>query len=240
MAITYVGGASGTNTNGNNPSVSLTALTGGSDSAAAQNDLVIFSYGDPYAAADLDLATVGAGWTEIADLFANDTIDTQFGVFWKIMTATPDTSVVGVASTDAGSGTAGAVQVFRGIDLTTPFDVTSVPTTGLNTALPDPSSIDWSTSGVWTVIAAGAGHTQGAVTYTFPTGYTTDAVQAVGNDTNDISVLMGYNLAPADPENPGAFTWNGTDNVAFSWAAVTMALRPATGGSQFISVLVGV
>lgn len=109
--------------------------------------------------------------------------------------------------------------------------VTSTTATGIDTFHPDPPSIDHGNpSGVWTVIAGASGQDvagAGATSYTFPTGYTTNAIDLGQDDTSDVTVGMGYNTAPADPENPGVMTHNSVDNVAYSWCAATLALRPA-------------
>jgi hypothetical protein len=53
-------------------------------------------------------------------------------------------------------------------------------------------------------------------------------VQISHNDTVDVLVGMGYNEAPADPENPAAFSAANIGTAsANSWCAVTMSLLPA-------------
>ena len=96
------------------------------------------------------------------------------------------------------------------------------------------------TVAIWAVIAAMTGHTGGATaTFTFPTGYTTNAAQRAHNDTIDALAGMGYNTAPSDPENPGAFTAANIGTAADNaWCAVTMALKvapPPPAGQPFLS-----
>lgn len=195
-----------------------------------QNDLVIVAYaiGDNDNL-NFDMAVVTAGYTEVADLFADDTQECNLGVFWKVMGATPDTSVTvdGLGGTDAA--VAAVVMIFRGVNTTTPMDVTPTTATAINTMHPNPPSIDHlNPSGLWTVIAGASGHTlAGTGTYTFPTGYTTDAIDRGADDTSDVTVGMGYRTNPADPEDPGVMTHSGTDSTAFAWCATTLALRPA-------------
>lgn len=223
MAISFVGSAEGSAANG--ADVTL-ALPGGTTT----DDLVVVAYtiGDNDGV-NFDMAMVTTGYTEVADLFANDTQDISLGVYWKVMGGTPDTTaaVDGLGGTDAA--VAAVCMVFRGVDTTTPMDVTPTTATGINTMHPDPPSVDHSNpAGVWTVIAGASGHTLlGAGTYTFPTGYITDAIDRGQDDTSDCTVGMGYRTSPADPENPGAMTHSGTDSVAFAWCAATLALRPA-------------
>lgn len=233
MAISFVGSAEANAINGANVTVDLTAITG-----LAEDDLVIFAYSIGTQAGNHDMAATG--YTEVADLFSDDGGDTNLGVFYKFMTATPDSSVTGTGNANAGSSAAAVAFAFRGVDLTTPMDVTATTATGINTMHPNPPSIDFADVSAWTVIAVGNAHqTGGAGTYTFPTGYTTDAREAGADDTVDTTCGMAYNSGPADPEDPGALTHTGTDSANYSWAAVTMALRPAAGGAASISFDVG-
>ena len=152
-------------------------------------------------------------------MFVDDTDDANVAVWYKFMGATPDTSVVVEGSTGGtDSSIAVVVMVFRGVNTTTPMDVAATTATGINTADTDPLSIDHNNpSGVWTVIAGASGHVLGgASTYTFPTGYTTNAIDRGSDDTNDITVGMGYNSAPSDPENPGIMNHSGTDATSNS------------------------
>lgn len=234
MAITYVGGATASSAGNTDVSVSLTALTGGSDSAPSAGDLVIFAYNIADADnADLNMAcnTTGFDTNEVADLFGNGTQDANLGVYWKFMTATPDTAVVGEGSL-GGTDTAiqGVAMVFRGVATVAqggPFDTTATTDQGTTGGLPDPPSINTSgAAGICTVIVGSNAHAAGSGgAFTAPANYTTDFL-TIGNvdDTADGIIGMGYNLSPSDPEDPGAFA----DNVAATgWCAVTMALKPA-------------
>lgn len=223
MAISFVGSAEASAIDGANVTITLPA-------GMAAGDLVIVAYaiGDNDGV-DHNMAMVTGGYTEVADLFANDAQDTHLGVFWKIMAAIPDTTatVDGLGGTDAA--VAAVCMVFRGVDNTTPMDVTPTTATGLNTMHPNPPLIDYVTTSVWTVICVASGHTRGGTgTYTFPTGYTTNPIDCGSDDTNDVTVGMGYRTNPADPEDPGGLVHSGTDSTNFCWCAATLALRPAS------------
>jgi hypothetical protein len=226
MAISYVGGATSTSAGNTDVSVSLAALTGGSDSAPSTDDLIIFAYNIADADnADLNLACNTAGFAEIADLFGDGTNDANLGVFWKLFVA--ETAVVGEGSL-GGTDTAiqGVAMVFRGVDTGAPFDVASTTNQGTTGGNPDPPSINHNNpTGLWTVIVGANAHTANADgTFTAPTGYTTDFLTVGNQDTADGIIGMGYNTAPSDPEDPGAMT---SSHTATGWCAVTMALRPA-------------
>ena len=223
MAITFIGSGTGSAVSGGDPTV---ILPGG----VAAGDLIILAYaiGDNDDV-DFDMSVVSpSGYAELADLFSNDDNEANLGVYWKIAGVGEANPVLdGLGGTDAA--VAAACLVFRGTHATTPIDTEPIATaTGLDTAHPDPPSHDHGNpSGVWTVIVGACGRIGGSGAFTNPTGYTTNAVSIGSDDTIDVCLGMGYNTAPADPENPGVMTHSLADNVAYAWAAATLALRPA-------------
>lgn len=237
MAITYVGGNSlgqAGVTATTDITISLTALTGGSDSAAAAGDLVIVALGvGDTDAVDGAMTETSGTYTEVADLYSGSATasEANLGVFYKFLTGA-DASVSVRSNLGNDAGISVAVMVFRGVKTVAsggPFDVTSTTATGTGTGAIDPPSIDTTgTAGIWTVIAGTRAIGTGTNTLTGPTGYTTDFVSApFGDDTVDAITGMGYNSAPSDPENPGTIVWAGTEAAGDGWCAVTMALAPA-------------
>lgn len=238
MAIDYVGGITGNAINAGSITLSLSALTGGLASSPSANDLIIVAYGvgdDDFTQPTLAMTT--AGYTEVTSstLSADGGTagDGNLAVFYKFHVA--DTNAVTTAAgTGTDSSTAAALMVFRGVKLVAdggPFDTTATTATGTSGGDPNPPSINHSgAAGVWTVIACSLGNT-GALTLTAPTGYTTDALNAVGNDSFDASVGLAYNAAPSDPEDPGVFTDSG---AGAAWCAVTMALAPIPPSSSLL------
>jgi hypothetical protein len=223
VAISFIGSVEGGATEGGDVTLDLTTISG-----LAQNDLVIVAYGIGDADnVDENMAMVTAGYTEVADLFSDDVNDTNLGVFYKFMGASPDTSAVvdGLGGIDAA--VVAIAMVFRGVNTGTPMDVAATTSTVIDTMHPNPPSIDWSTAGTWIVIAGASAHQATGTSYTFPTGYTTNAADLLSVDTTKITVGMGYRTNPADPEDPGVMTLAGSDNTAYSAAAVTMALKEA-------------
>lgn len=223
MAISFVGSASANSINGGAVTITLPG-------SMSTDDLIIAAFASPVLV-DVDLTMNTAGYTEVADLYSNDGIDGSLGVFYKFHNGS-DTTAEFTATGGAANGNSGVLMVFRGVKLAAsggPFDVTSTTATGQNTAVANPPSIDHSgASGIWVVAAGGAGHAAGtAGTYTAPANYTTNAITKVGDDDSDSVVALCYRTDPADPEDPGAFTFNGTDDVSYAWCAVTMALSPA-------------
>lgn len=214
MAIQFVGRSSGSTT-----PVSLTALTGGIDTAARQNDLVVYllSFGST---ADVDLSVTTSGYTEIADLYANDTYDANISVGYKFMGATPDTDI----ARPAGTGYALIAHVWRGVHSTNPMDVTPTTRTTIDTGVPTPPAITPTTAGAVVICLAGNALLSG------PAGYTSSQL------SNFVSQTATGTRATA--AGVGSFAWTsgtftptawggGSTNSGSSYAAVSLALRPA-------------
>jgi hypothetical protein len=128
-----------------------------------------------------------------------------------------------LSSSDAG---AVAVQVWRGVDAVTPLDVTSTTATTTNSVLCDPPAITPITNGA-IIISGGAGaHNEGA-DGTFSSSDLTDFRTVGSNDTNDVTIGLGYKIWTSGEFDPAQFTFSEADSTSFSSASVTLALRPA-------------
>jgi len=233
VGIHLMGMESGSNINGADVTVTL-------PTNMVEGDLVIFAYEEAGTLSNLDLSMDTADYTEVADLFADDTLDANVGVYYKFMGATPDTTAVANGSGAAADGLAAVVHVYRGVQLVAnggPFDTTTATTTGTSTILADPPSIDWSGSaGRVAVIAVGGTSASNTGAFGKPANYS-DFIGALGNDTNDAHVALGVNYAPADPENPAAVTFTAADNTSYSYGAATMILRPIELGSGQLHIM---
>lgn len=223
MAITFVGGTSYKSSVGG-ATVSLTSLTGGSDTQPSADDVVVVQWA---CGSNANRGPSATGYTQIAQQFANDVVDTSHYVGIKVMGGTPDTSVGLTVSSNASNGCAIArITVWRGVDTTTPQDVAATLAQALNTALANPGSITPTTSGAKILAFAAAAHTAGAV------DLASSDLSAVFTDnrdaTHDLSVLAGEHDWTSGAFDPAALTFGGTDSTDYSWAAVTMALRPAS------------
>lgn len=221
MGITFIGSASASAIDGGDPSITL-------PSGMQQDDLVIVAgaIGDNDNV-DFVMSMVTTGYSTFFDIFANDAQDCNLGLFYKFMGATPDTTAVFNGQGGADAACAAIAMVFRGLDTAYAADYTF--TTGINTMHPNPPNISWSKVGAWTLIVGASGHTLGGTgTYTFPAGYTTNAVNQGSNDSNDITVGMGYKILPVSPEDPGVMTHSGGDSANYAWCAATLSLYPLT------------
>jgi hypothetical protein len=205
------------------------SLTGGTDSVPAASDLVVVTLDLAYSGASISGIIQNASavdYTLGAEAYGTDAGDCTCRVGYRFMPATPETTcVLDVAS---GSGTyAYTIHVYRNVDQSTPMDVTAVTANGNNTHLANPGAITPVTPGAWVHVGGAASCTAPGSVYT-----TTDL-------TNFISTLYGtgsykskvgagyYPSWTSGAFDPAVFTGGGTDNTDNSWAAVTLALRPA-------------
>ena len=202
---------------------SLTDLTGGIASQPSAGDVVVVSYAVG-SIADINLSITG--YTELVDLYSDDTVDTNLGVYYKVMTSTPDTLITLSQTGSADNAGAVAIHVWRNIDTSNPIDVTTTTATNNNSALADPPAITTSTQNA-VVIAIGASGNDNATTPFTQGGDLSNFLSIGGSDTEDATVGMG-SIATTTPAtvNPLAFSTSSTTN--FSWAAATVALRPKT------------
>jgi len=202
--------------------ISLTDLTGGLASSPSENDLVVLSYAIG-SGADIDVTVTTSGYIEIADIRANDDNDANLGVFRKFMSSSPDTSVTVGQTTNTTYPGAVAIQVWRGVNVTTPLDVAATTATGLDTGQPSPPAITPSTSGSVVIVAGAASQPTGAV---FTSSDLSNFITATSPDTLDTVVGMGSFDWTSGTFTPA--TWGGSTTASTdSWAAVTLALRPA-------------
>lgn len=207
--------------NSGSSTVSLTALTGGIDTAARSGDLVIAVYAVASAIdASLTITDGSTNYTLIAsELYVDSSYDVNLRVAYKRLTSA-DASVTFGPTGASGNGGAGIVYVWRGVHATTPLDVTPTTATGTTGGGPNPPAITPVTPGA-VVIAAGAG-----AAFTAPTLASSDlsGVYTMKQaDSNDPTVLVGYKNWDSGSFDPAAFTGY-TGN---GWAALTLALRPA-------------
>lgn len=227
MAISYVGGYAINSSAGSISSISLTSLAGGSGSAPIENDLVIVAVNNNKALNTSSYPVIDtSGYNTIAQIFSDDSNEVQAIVSYKLMGSTPDTAI-SFSNIDNGRGCVAAVYVWRGINLSSPLDVTSVSTTAIDSAVPDPASITPTTAGS-VVIAIGMsayGNSSFEIT-AVSSGYSNSLITSgnAGGTTARASIGLGSKAWTSGAENPGVYTTAGTATTA-SWGALTLALR---------------
>lgn len=228
MAISYVGGkVAGTAGQGGGSIDLTTGLEGGSGGAPIAGDLVVVtvSVGTAARAPTIAISTP-TGYTALtAQRTTATTYDTNVQTCYKVMTATPDTAVTIPASGNNADGIAYSIQVFRGVDTTTPMDATATYATGTATNnLPNGAAITPVTSGAWIVVCGGGAAASGG---TYAAAALTNFLTANGPDTNDGNVGAGYFTGwTSGAYDPVVWT-GGSANAGNSWGCTTLALRPA-------------
>jgi hypothetical protein len=218
MPISLVGSNVGVTAAAANITINLPA-------GVLQND-VAYAAVATGATTDIDVTETGGTWTELADLYGNDTTDVNMAVYRKVMGVTPDTSV----TMDASAGTnihVGIVVVLRGVDTTTPEDATTTTLTAIDTGTPNNPSITTVTAGAW--VLAFAASSEGDATVNAPLHYG-DLRSQIG--TNIAIVFSRRLCAATGAEDPPAYSGI-VGTTADSIAAVTIAARPASSGGPY-------
>jgi hypothetical protein len=154
-------------------------------------------------------------------LFSDNTsiAATNLRVAYKFITS--DTTVTfGPTGSTADAG-AMAVYVFRGVNVSTPLDVTPTTATGSGSAAANPPSITPVTGGSYIVCVGSHGSASGAV---FTSSDLTDFITVTSSDTNDGTIGIGHYTDWAS----GAFDAAAFGTAAGSlsaWSAMSIALR---------------
>lgn len=228
MAITFRGSATGTVANGGTVSINLTGISG-----LAQNDIVIaFGLGSSGTSAN------PSGYTAIHDAAVTGL---NARLSYKIMTASPDTSIsFWDTGTNAHSGT-GIALAFTGVDTSTPQDVATVEVATSDNTSRHPSAITPTSDNCCVVVLSAAG---GNGLDTAPgsiTSYATTVTTSSDDDNDTVCagtyrILTGGGGSPESPANWDA--WLGT-NITGS-CSYTLALRPAAEGQPAVKRMGGV
>lgn len=213
----------------------LTSLTGGLDTSPSEGDLVIITIAkttpeDGSLTPDCTV-TSPAGYTNVVNRFANDSDQHFFGVNYKIQGATPDASVqVQGTFSSVYAGTAIA-SVWRGVDPTTPMDVTPVEASHINGALPNPPNITAADGNAKIVVMGGYTHREGVQTLssgnaTYPIE---DLFQINRNNTQDANCAVGTreNAGAGVSTVTGYFAFSSAQSSTYSGCSAALALRPA-------------
>lgn len=201
-------------------SMSLTfggSLTGGIASSVSEGDLVIAAA----AHSSANRIHSATGWTKLAQLYANDSVDTILSVFARLV---PSGGLSSITVTLSSSITIGAISVmaFRGVDQTTPYGAPFTIET-LNTSQANPPSItkDASSFGFFAA-AAGVGSGAGPFTNTGATATETPGAAS----GNSITLMLGYSDTSDTTYDPRQFDINFSFS-SYSNASLTMEIKAA-------------
>lgn len=243
MAIGYVGGRTAGFVGSVSTAVTValdSGLTGGSGSGVSAGDLVVVGvgFGGTGVGSPSVAITTPSGHTALTPQYATSaTYDTAHGVSYKIMGGTPDASVTIPPSTNTAWGGSYVIHVFSGVDATTPMDVAAVYALASSVAnpKPNPPAITPTTAGAW-IVAIGHAATSSAPA-TFGSSDLSGFLSSYGDDSTDSEVGGGYYSSwTSGAFDPAAFTGGGGSASANqSWAATTLALRPASTGGYTLT-----
>lgn len=170
--IQYVGGffVDLSSAGAGNTTVSMSgALTGGLASSPIAGDFCIVSYSQAGTAdrTARAISNAAGAFASLMTQYVNDVNDTSITIKYKFLESPIDFDLILGTPSSSGNGVAASIQVFRGVDPATPFDVAHATNGTTNTGLPDPASITPVTSGaVIGVFGAGAFGATTSVTFT--------------------------------------------------------------------------
>lgn len=241
MTIEYVGGQAGNGLSSAFPVTVTFALTGGTDAAPLAGDLVVVTLCLTYADASIEGVIQNGSavdYTLAATNYGDDTYDCTIRVAYRFMPGTTETTCV-LDDASATDRYAYTIHVYRGVDTSSPMDATAVSANGLNTLLADPPAITPVTAGAW-IQASGAAARSGGTEQNFSSAELTAFLASTYTSGNRSIVGSGYYTGwSSGAFDPAAFAYGGADSIASSWAAVTLALRPAgAGGSGLFPCLI--
>jgi hypothetical protein len=207
-------------------SCDLTSLTGGVSTSANAGDIVIGCIAVT-TGTNRDLTCTTSGYTEIADLYADDQDDAQLGVFYKVLSSAETSVEFSLNTTVFNSRPRFAcAYVWRGMDTTTVFDATATTASVINTGRPDAPAITTVTDGA-VVVAIGfgaAGNFSSTTALTAPSGM--ENFFSTFSTTNGTFGIASAIVETAGTYEPATFG-GGTTDADASYVAATLALRPA-------------
>lgn len=204
-------------------------LTGGIAASPNAGDFCIVSYSQSSTAdrTNRSIANAISEFTLLTTDYASDTNDANFTVKYKFLESPIDYDIIiGIPNATTTMGALVNIQVFRGVNVASPFDVAAVTTNTLNTALPDPGSITPITAGaVIGMFAAGA---RGATLSDVYTSSDYDAFVAQSASASSRSLAQAFGRKAWTSGAFDAAALGGiAANVADACLSVTFALRPA-------------
>lgn len=216
--ISLVGSATASGSNGTYGTVSLPELQAG--------DLILLIAGDSCSSCTPDIQVSTAGYTQYHAQTHSPAYNACLEVFYKIADGTEtEISLRGV--TNSAYKWTAVVQVWRGVDQATPFDVAKVGAVQTN-AQPNSPAITPVTQKALIVTAATAFSSAASSNPVPPSEYAETAwiTYAPASWVGNTTVVASKQWSGSGSEDPGA--WSGISLGSLcAVVSVTMALRPA-------------
>ena len=206
--------------------ISLTSLSGGLATQPSANDIVVAIIGSVRATGN-GHAYLPTGYTDVSgENIAYDSYDAVGRLCYKIMGSTPDTELVIPGGTGHNwSGGAITILVFRGVDQTTPLDVTYKKVSITNSVKPNPAIITPITSGAVVIGGGVGGHNDWGSFFT--SSDLSNFISSYGNDDGSCTVGAGFIEWSGGDIDPAEFGFTGANLSSYSAMSYTLVLRPA-------------
>jgi len=227
MALSLVGRTYDLRLGNSNLTISLTSLTGGSNTSPSQGDFVLVIIGVASNSNTTPTCSTTGFTLAGSQLYGNDTYDTCHSVYYKFMGSTPDTSITITGGGGTLNNSFGAiVYVYRNVNTSTPIAIEQQSL--INRGNPTPPSITPTVSGSKIIIAGVCNTEDNAHTFSTPSGYSNrQTVHYSGKTpTYYIDIMSADKDWTSGIESPGVFTIN-TDSTNYSSCASTIVLIPS-------------
>ena len=246
--ITYVGGqvASSAGTTSAWAAIPFN-LTGGINSVPQEGDLVVVCYAITSALARSPTPALSApsGWTASITYpqgGASQRLTTR--TFYKFMTSTPDTSITPAATGNVDDAGVISIRVYRGVNPTTPMDISQGSTSFTGNTPPDDVPNPPGATPVTrlaTIVSFGSQGGPSVATFTAPAELDSGTFQTVAQaDTNAAAIGSGHymdwnageiDIGPYGGGTSSASNIQTTNTIVLRPAGVTVG--PATGAYTF-------
>lgn len=223
--ISLVGGAAG---GWGSPSTSVNLVVDldamFTASPLEEGDLLIVAAGRPHTS-ESQVVMASSGYTQVASLRADDSVDAHLRVWTKLMGPTPD-GTVEFSPVDSNSRPVmHAIRAYRGVHQSTPLDITTVTATGIDGSNAAPPSATPATADTVSVVV-GHGTLPSLTTSAYASS---DLDNMIGNSTTGSSTSGVIGMGEKFHSDTGAFApaaWTGgSSNTNHSWCAAHLILR---------------
>ena len=179
-------------------------------------------------------------YTQVATSFREvGTYDLQVTVWTRILRngeARPRITVPAAYSTTSG-GLSAQVAVFRGVDGTTPEDVTAAVSSAAAATTWTPTGVTTATNGAW-VLSIVASADDNALDLSAAQGFTLRMSGADYDTTAGGDHAVGLATDEVDTAGtPTMCTWNQSMVGADAWVGITMSLRPAAVSVAIVPII---
>lgn len=223
MAITHVGSVTAS-------AGGTTTLTPTLPTHATDDLLVAYMFSDSQPTSAVHTLATASGWTQLIVSEENtDGRDTAQSLWYKVATSASETSPT--FEINASNAHTVVIHVFRGVDTTTPIDVTTTTNGGQNNTTAAAPAITTATNNAAVVVFGGQSHDD-LTAYGAPSGYTAGEFDDVGAGSHWAFAYSAYLLdaGTAGTETPGAWTHTDNGSAVADYQNLTVALRPDAGG----------